>query len=88
MIESLVVLCPTDAITPDQLPEEFHKFLKGLPIPGKADMEGMTLKQSVELLETHLIKEALKNCESAAQAAAKLGIDASTLSKKRKRYGL
>lgn len=88
MIESLVVLCPTDAITPDQLPEEFHEFLKGLPIPGKADMEGMTLKQSVELLETHLIKEALKNCESAAQAAAKLGIDASTLSKKRKRYGL
>lgn len=88
MIESLVVLCPTDAITPDQLPEEFHKFLKGLPIPGKADMEGMTLKQYVELLETHLIKEALKNCESAAQAAAKLGIDASTLSKKRKRYGL
>lgn len=88
IIESLVVLCPTDAITPDQLPEEFHKFLKGLPIPGKADMEGMTLKQYVELLETHLIKEALKNCESAAQAAAKLGIDASTLSKKRKRYGL
>lgn len=88
MIESLVVLCPTDAITPDQLPAEFQEFLKGLPIPGKADMEGMTLKQSVELLETHLIKEALENSESAAQAAAKLGIDASTLSKKRKRYGL
>ena len=48
----------------------------------------MTLKESVALLETRMIRAALDTTESAVQAARKLGIDASTLSKKRKRYGL
>jgi transcriptional regulator with PAS, ATPase and Fis domain len=42
----------------------------------------------VELLEIKLIQEALSRCATAAQAAAELGVDASTLSKKRKRYGI
>ena len=32
--------------------------------------------------------EALARCGTAAQAAEELGVDASTLSKKRKRYGI
>lgn len=88
IIESLVVLCPTDAITADQLPEEFLCMAESTAISKAAGPEGMTLKQSVELLEARLIKDALNNSKSAAQAAKRLGIDASTLSKKRKRYGI
>lgn len=85
-IESLVVLCPSDAITSDQLPEEICGPKKG---PASLlDLEEMTLRESVELLETRLIKSALDTCENAAMAAKKLGIDPSTLSKKRKRYGI
>ncbi len=85
LIESLVVLCPSDAITEDQLPEEFQHLSHSSE---ENEMEGMTLKQSVELFETRLIKHTLNCSHTAAEAAAKLGIDASTLSKKRKKYGI
>lgn len=88
LIESLVVLAPTDAITTDQLPGEFQVLLHELaPISDQAQKK-QTLKKSVEELEKYLIRTALSKYRSAAQAAEALGIDASTLSKKRKRYGL
>lgn len=88
LIESLIVLCPSDTITADQLPEELQKLLLCSSASEQNTMDGMTLKESVEFFETRLIKNVLSNCKSAAQAAAKLGIDASTLSKKRKKYGI
>lgn len=88
VIESLVVLCPTDAITTDQLPPEFQDMAADIGLSDNAALNGLSLKQAVEKLETHLIKKALEDSSSAAEAAGKLGIDASTLSKKRKRYGL
>ncbi len=88
IVESLVVLSPMDEITADQLSEEYLMYRQSASASPVPDMEGMTLKQSVEALEKKLIREALENSPSAAHAAAKLGIDASTLSKKRKRYGL
>lgn len=87
-IESLVVLCPTDTITTDQLPEDMGKGRPEDPLAAPDGLETMTLKESVALLETRMIRTALENSASAAEAAQKLGIDASTLSKKRKRYGL
>lgn len=87
-IESLVVLCPTETITPDQLPEEIYTSGQNDPLSSLGNLKELTLKESVELLETRLIKKALDTTSNAAQAAQKLGIDASTLSKKRKRYGI
>ena len=84
----MVVLCPTDAITSDQLPEELQSAAKGSEFSAAGGFGGKTLKQSVEAFETQIIKEALEVCPSAAAAAERLGIDASTLSKKRKRYGI
>ncbi len=88
VIESLVVLCPSQTITADQLPEEFQILEFADPISSPSRFDGLTLKQSLDLLESHLIKKALEHTSSAAEAAKELGIDASTLSKKRKHYGL
>lgn len=86
IVESLVALCPSKFITIDQLPPELQQLRQNEQSvqPGS----GQTLKQSVEQLESRLIREALARCVSAAEAARELGIDASTLSKKRKRYGI
>ena len=88
LIESLVVLCPDAAITADQLPAEFQADRQQALIASASRSEGLSLKQAVAQLEIQLIEAALKNSASAAEAAQRLGIDASTLSKKRKRYGL
>lgn len=88
-IESLAILCPTDSITVDQLPPELQDIAAGINRTNDAPAaNALNLKQAVEKLEMHLIRKALEDSSSAAQAAEKLGIDASTLSKKRKRYGL
>lgn len=87
-MDSLTTLCQRSTITLDQLPPEMQHLAfeeTALSIQGTG---AVTLKQSVELLETKLIREALARCATAAQAAEELGIDASTLSKKRKRYGI
>jgi len=86
IVESLVALCPTNIITVDQLPTELQMLDEAL-FPTSVS-GGFTLKQSVENLETRLIKDALARYGTAVQAAEALGIDASTLSKKRKRYGI
>ena len=88
VIEGAVALCPNDAITLDQLPMEFHILGQKALLTSASHADGLTLKQAVEQLETQMIETALQSSSSAAEAAEKLGIDASTLSKKRKRYGL
>lgn len=87
IIESLVVLSPTDAITADQLPGEFSAYNEE-NVSSLEEFEKLPLKKAVETLEVKLIQSALDNSDNAAQAAEKLGIDASTLSKKRKKYGI
>ena len=88
VIEGAMALCPNDAITLDQLPMDFHVLGQKSLLASAAHTDGLTLKQAVEQLETQMIEIALKNSSSAVQAAEKLGVDPSTLSKKRKRYGL
>lgn len=87
-MDSLTTLCQRSTITPDQLPPEMQQLAFEETALSIQDSGAATLKRSVELLETKLIREALARCATAAQAAEELGIDASTLSKKRKRYGI
>ena len=87
-MDSLTTLCQRSTITPDQLPPEMQQLAFDETAHSIQDAGATTLKQSVELLEAKLIREALARCGTAAQAAEELGVDASTLSKKRKRYGI
>ena len=73
----MVVLCQSDAITADQLPDEL-KDTTELSSGDALDGKEMTLKECVEQFEIQLIQKALNNTASAAEAAKKLGIDAST----------
>ena len=87
-VESIYALCSGEIITSDLLPPEFQT-LKDSKIPaGQASVISGNLKDAVQEFEKGLIRSALDRCPSALEAAHELGIDASTLSKKRKRYGL
>ena len=94
VMESLVAICPSNSITVSDLPLELKKASRD---GGSREwshfsqlMQGndLNLKHSVEMLEKHMIQEALDRSATAALAAELLGIDPSTLSKKRKRYGI
>lgn len=85
-IESLVVLSTTEAITPEELPSEFSFYNTADSFSSLEELEKLPLKDAVETLEIRLIQAALDNSSSAAEAAKNLGIDPSTLSKKRKKY--
>lgn len=87
-IESLVVLSTTEAITPEELPSEFSFYNTADSFSSLEELEKLPLKDAVETLEIRLIQAALNNSSSAAEAAKNLGIDPSTLSKKRKKYGI
>lgn len=87
-IESLVVLSTTEAITPEELPSEFSFYNTADSFSSLEELEKLPLKDAVETLEIRLIQAALDNSSSAAEAAKNLGIDPSTLSKKKKKYGI
>lgn len=89
-IESLVVTGTNDVITPAELPSS-------LTVPGGESVLGMisdmdspdlNLKDATVLLEKRLICEALKRHKTTTAAAEAMGVDISTLSKKRKKYGI
>ena len=89
-IESLVVIGTNDVITPAELPSS-------LTAPGGESVLGMisdmdspdlNLKDATVLLEKRLICEALKRHKTTTAAAEAMGVDISTLSKKRKKYGI
>ena len=83
-IESLFALSPDDLITTDLLPPEFQGYVS----EESENSRTLNLKEAVQEYEKKLIENALDRCESAAMAAKELGVDASTFSKKRKRYGI
>lgn len=89
LMESLVVIGTNDVITPAQLPSSLFPGTDSVlgMIP---DMEGadLNLKDATALLEKRIICEALKRHKTTTAAAEAMGIDISTLSKKRKKYGI
>ena len=82
VLERLVVLARGDMITADELPDRLLASRRG---PGTAAApEPLSLHE----LERRQIELALRECATFEDAANRLGINATTLWRKRKRYGL
>lgn len=87
VMESLVVLGPEQIISAEQLPGEFreNQMAKRTTLSSYGDAG---LKSILGSIERQILREALEKYPTAAEAAAFLKVDPSTLAKKRKRYGL
>ena len=82
VLERLVVLSRSDTITADDLPERLlapRREVREAPRPPAL---------SLHELERHQIELALRECPTLEDAANRLGINPTTLWRKRKRYGL
>jgi DNA-binding NtrC family response regulator len=89
VVERALVLTPPEAacIHVNALPEELVQ--RAGRVRHRRAARGGTLKSQVEQFEAELIREALKaNGGVLQRAAVELHVDASTLSRKAKRYGL
>lgn len=89
LIESLVILGQQPIITLNQLPEELRKDYgskrrRDITAQGRS----MGLKEALAETERQLIRDALAQNPTLVDAATYLGLDPSTLSRKRKKYGL
>lgn len=73
LVERLLITAPQKSITPDCLP---------YPYAAKAKKGEHSLKDMLEQYELELICETLKQCETNAEAAEKLGISLSSLRRK------
>ena len=81
LMERLVVINRTGVIT--------RSIIRGnLGMGDVMEEEGKTLKEIVIQTETRVILDALAECGSKRKAAAKLGVDPSTLVKKCQQYGI
>ena len=87
VMESLVVLGPEQIISPEHLPGEFreNQMSRRAELSSYGDAG---LKSILGSIERQILREALEKYPTAAEAAAFLKVDPSTLAKKRKRYGL
>jgi NtrC-family two-component system response regulator AlgB len=81
VLERAVILAGGDTITPDLLPEELRA---GAPAPG----EGAATDESLDAAERRHIAAVLARHPTLDSAARALGVDPSTLYRKRERYGL
>lgn len=90
LMESLVVIGTNDVITPSELPSSLTAPGTDSILGMMADMDprNLNLKDATALLEKRLICEALKQYKTTTAAAEAMGVDISTLSKKRKKYGI
>jgi NtrC-family two-component system response regulator AlgB len=82
IIERGVALSRSDTITTDDLPERL------LGRPKKAVREPSSHPLSLQDVERHYIEDAIRASATLEEAATRLGIAATTLWRKRKRYGL
>ena len=83
MIEKLVVTVENRQIGLQDLPQELY----GNEWQAKIK-PGLTLKQHIRDEELAILKNAVKTCGSARKAAAAIGIDHSTITRKLKKYSL
>ncbi len=82
VLERLVVLSRGHTITADELPDRLLAPAR----PARAPSPPQT--ESLHELERHQIELAIRECATLEDAANRLGINATTLWRKRKRYGL
>ncbi len=88
MVESVVVVSTDSFITPDQLPPSFLQKISSREKWNRQTSGSLNLKEATEAMEISLIQQALQLHGSTTAAARAMGIDISTLSKKRKKYGI
>jgi PAS domain S-box-containing protein len=81
VIERLVVITHGDYILPNNLPREIFERT------GKDVLDGgLTLKEQMEKIEISIIRKAVEKFGSARKAAPHLGMDATSLTRKIKKY--
>lgn len=85
-LEQMMVLCPEEIIGPEHLPDAFSENL----LSGKAIQlsNSMPLKDVLENVEKAVILNAIKHADTLNDAAAQLGIDLSTLTRKKQKHGI
>jgi NtrC-family two-component system response regulator AlgB len=81
-LERGAVLCRSEVITPDDLPDSVFR-----EVPDRGPIAGAAHSASLEEVERDHIKRVLAQSATLDEAAATLGINVTTLWRKRKRYG-
>lgn len=85
-IERLVVLCPKESISSDDLPDCLtENFILDKAVRSS---ESKSLKTIVEQVEQSVIINAIDKTATLLDAARQLGIDLSTLTRKKQKYGI
>ena len=85
-IEQMLVLCPEDIIRSEHLPDP---LLENVTESESIRLEGsLPLKDALERIEKKIILNAIRNSETLLDAANQLGIDLSTLTRKKQKYGI
>lgn len=91
LIERLVIMSPEQNIRPESLPAEYRmNYEKSKFVDRWSSAAGGSgkLKNVMAEVEKEIIREAVLKHRTLGEAAAALGIDVSTLVKKRKKYGI
>lgn len=87
-IERLVIICNSDVINENDLPNSFLEEICGNEILPVLPNEPMSLKKVKELTEKQMIIEASKNLKSTRQLARLFGVNQSTIVRKLKKYNI
>lgn len=85
IMERMILLSEGNLVTLEDLPEEVKTPTCRLP---DWNSEGLTLKESVQALEAQMIRQALEETATLAEAAARLDIHPTTLWRKMTRYAI
>ncbi len=84
LVERLVIMSPDNFIGEDLLPERFRSMEARPP-----SLEGgRKLKDVLELVEKKVLKDAIASSSSLREASEKLGVELSTLVRKKQKYGI
>ncbi|WP_461210803.1 sigma-54 interaction domain-containing protein [Desulfocurvus sp. DL9XJH121] len=83
LVERLVVVTPSDAIRPGDLPEGFAPGAAPAPL-----LAAGSLQAALHDLERRILEQALETHKSTRKMARALGIDQATVVRKLKRHGL
>ena len=84
LVERLVIMSPEDFIGEELLPEKFRTADKKTPTLEK----GRKLKDILEIVEEQVLRKAIASSPSLKEAADRLGIELSTLTRKKQKYGI
>ena len=84
LVERLVIMSLEDFIGEELLPEKFRSAEKKTPTLEK----GRKLKDILEMVEEQVLRKAIASSPSLKDAADQLGIELSTLTRKKQKYGI